>query len=279
MSCRRMSIFAITLLATAVFLMPVESRGQTAPSVPEVTPATTAPAPPPSTWSLSLGLTYSDTRGNSEVEASGGSFSFSGSTAWWTVNTQITTARTSSGDSLLAESYNASLFAMHKLSARLSAGAMVLADRGEPQGIDLRGVGGVGVLWAVVARPERSFNLIAGAGAEAEDFTFGPGSTHPILHLATQGSLQVGPAGKFAHDIGFIFDTEETDNYRVIADASLQAPITHWLALQLTYSLQYDNLPPLPTLKKTDTILAAGLTLTFGSSQKAAPGGSRSGAL
>ncbi|MBW2058106.1 MAG: DUF481 domain-containing protein [Deltaproteobacteria bacterium] len=68
---------------------------------------------------------------------------------------------------------------------------------------------------------------------------------------------------KFSQSLEFLYDFEESDNYKIVSETAFVSALSNYLSLKVAYKVRYNNRPRPSTLDKTDTILGAALVVTF----------------
>ena len=68
---------------------------------------------------------------------------------------------------------------------------------------------------------------------------------------------------KFSQSLEFLYDFENSDNYRLNSETALLSSLSDYLSLKTSYVIKYDNEPVPSTLDDTDTILAIALVVNF----------------
>jgi putative salt-induced outer membrane protein YdiY len=73
----------------------------------------------------------------------------------------------------------------------------------------------------------------------------------------------LGKNMEFAAVLFYQPNVKEFDDYMLIFNTSLEAKLLEKLSLKLTYSYDYESMPALETIKKTDTSFITSLVLNF----------------
>jgi putative salt-induced outer membrane protein len=68
---------------------------------------------------------------------------------------------------------------------------------------------------------------------------------------------------KFSQSLEFLYDFEDSDNYKVNSETAVLSSLSDYLSLKTSYVIKYDNEPVPKTLDDTDTILAVALVVNF----------------
>ena len=68
---------------------------------------------------------------------------------------------------------------------------------------------------------------------------------------------------KFSQSLEFLYDFEDSNNYRLNSETALSSSLSDYLSLKTSYVIKYDNQPVPKTLNDTDTILALALVVNF----------------
>ena len=269
---------AAALVLTAIVCPPAMSAAQTPATTPATTPppassspSTVKPATPPP-WSLSVNVNYSNTGGNTDVGTAGGGLSYSRTSGPWSVTGQANGSRSTNQGAVIAENYLGDLVAQRRLSSLLAAAFLAQAYKNPFQKVDLDLIGGVGLIWAVLDRQKWAASVTTGVGWDHTQYIEDlPTESYPVLELQLASRLALTSSTSTSLLVIYYSDASETENYRLTANANLQAAITRRLSLQMAYQYQFDNTPALQGISQKDWSLTTGLVLNFGAAVQATP--------
>lgn len=68
---------------------------------------------------------------------------------------------------------------------------------------------------------------------------------------------------RFSQSLEFLYDFEDSENYRVNSETALISALSDYLSLKASYEIKHDNKPVPSTLEETDTILSVTLVVNF----------------
>jgi putative salt-induced outer membrane protein len=68
---------------------------------------------------------------------------------------------------------------------------------------------------------------------------------------------------RFSQSLEFLYDFEDSENYRVNSETALISALSDYLSLKASYEIRHDNKPVPSTIEETDTILSVTLVVNF----------------
>jgi putative salt-induced outer membrane protein YdiY len=68
---------------------------------------------------------------------------------------------------------------------------------------------------------------------------------------------------KFSQGLEYLQSLKESDTWKLISETALITSLTDILALKIAYTVFYNNDPRPSALKKTDTIFATSMVISF----------------
>jgi putative salt-induced outer membrane protein len=68
---------------------------------------------------------------------------------------------------------------------------------------------------------------------------------------------------RFSQSLEFLYDFEDSENYRVNSETALISALSDYLSLKASYEIKHDNKPVPSTLEETDTILSVTVVVNF----------------
>jgi len=211
-------------------------------------------------WSFSLGLSYLATSGNSDSQTGGLDLSYKRSFDPWGLEVTGSYLKAEADGVDTADRTFLGVRGTRALSATWSlfAGASALKD--EFAGLDSRLVVDGGVTYTAIADDVQTLSFDLGLAWNSEDFVDG----HSTDYLAGVAGLaytrKLSATASLAEKLVFTPSLEESDDWRVSSDLSLEAAISAKLAVKLGFLYLYDNVP-VAGFKKTDTKSSASLVV------------------
>lgn len=167
-----------------------------------------------------------------------------------------------SQDSTTASAFNVGARVDRILSSRVSAFAGGNWQRNRFAGIARRFEEMLGLAVQLMARERDQVSVEAGASFNQQRSTTG----------LTDNFVAARAAGAYKHLLTekafvqqlaeFLPNLETGKDFRINSETSLVAPISTAIALKVSYTIHFDNLPE-PGFRKTDRILATGVQVTY----------------
>ena len=153
-----------------------------------------------------------------------------------------------------------------RIDFRLSDGieAFLLAgwDRNHFSGIDRRFEEGIGLAFRVTGEGPALVELEIGAGATQQENTQGASTTFATGRAATRYRQSFTEKAFFQQTVEFLPNLENSDDYRVVAESSLVAPLVARLSVKASFLLKYDNFPEFG-FERTDRTITTGLQFSL----------------
>jgi putative salt-induced outer membrane protein len=164
-----------------------------------------------------------------------------------------------------------------KLSDRSYVFGFTNFDFDEFLRLDLRFVPGGGFGYNLIKSERTTFDLFGGISYNKEIFDVTPAPTaavpEPEYTTRTRDSIEgfVGEEWRFKMNSRTSFfekavlypNFSESGEFRLNLDAGVSTALSKYLSWNLTYSSRYLSNPPLPGIKKNDTLLSTGIRFTF----------------
>jgi putative salt-induced outer membrane protein len=227
----------------------------------------TAAAPPAKqapTWDLKLGLSYLATTGNADTSSSGVDASYNKVWKLWSLETTAAAVRATRNDIETAESTNAQLRSRRKISEHLQMTAGLRGETNRFAGLDLRTILDSSLSWSVRDTPAWRLRTLWGLSWTTED----PRGDRPRRSsvgglVQLQSMVRISEGSELNSQVTAWPDLESSEDYRINANAALQAALNRHLALRLGYDVKYDN-EPIRGFQRTDTTSTASLVVQLG---------------
>ncbi len=161
-----------------------------------------------------------------------------------------------------AEQFRAGGRADYALSARLAVYGRAGWDRNQFAGINRRFEEGVGLAFKVVEAPRTEFAVEGGLGATQQVNT-SEESTNFLTGRAAGRFRQLLSEKAFVQQLlEFVPSFDQSEDYRILSETSLVAPLSSAIALKVSYVVRFDNLPE-PGFRKSDRVLTTGIQLNW----------------
>lgn len=226
--------------------------------------AAAPPAKPAPTWDLKLGLSYLATTGNADTSSSGIDASYHKEWKLWSLETTAGAVRATRNDVETAESANTQLRGRRKISEHLQMTAGLRGERNRFAGVDLRTILDSSLSWAVRDTPAWRLRTLWGLSWTMED----PSGDRPRRDsvgglVQLQSTVKISEGSELNSQVTAWPGLESSEDYRINANAGLQAALNRHLAIRLGYDVKYDN-EPVRGFQRTDTTSTASLVLQLG---------------
>lgn len=161
-----------------------------------------------------------------------------------------------------AEQFQAGVRADYSLSARVALYGRAGWDRNQFAGINRRFEEGVGLAVKLVARERDELSVEAGMGATQQVNTSDESSNYLAGRAAALYRHTLKEKAFVQQALEFTPNFDVSEDYRLLSETSLVAPLSSAIALKVAYVVRLDNLPE-PGFKKTDRILTTGVQLNW----------------
>lgn len=222
------------------------------------------PAEPAPTWDLKLGLSYLATTGNADTSSSGVDVSYHKEWKLWSVESTAGAVRATRNDVETAESFNTQLRGRRKISEHLQMTAGLRGERNRFAGVDLRSIVDSSLSWAVRDTPAWRLRTLWGLSWTMED----PSGDRPRRDsvgglVQLQSTVKISEGSELNSQVTAWPGLESSEDYRLNANAALQAALNRHLAIRLGYDLKYDN-EPVRGFERADTTSTASLVVQLG---------------
>ncbi|MEM8931001.1 MAG: DUF481 domain-containing protein [Acidobacteriota bacterium] len=243
-----LSIFALAGLLVLASL-PVAAE--------EAEPATEEPP-----WSVSLGLSYLATSGNSDTETAGLAFEAERTPDPWGMTVKANFDRAEENDNLTAERYLLGIRGTRTLGERWDAFVGVSAEQDEFSGIDLRTLIEAGGVYHALTGPTHVLDVDLGLTWTDEDRLAPAPDVDSIGALAgLTYTWAISETASFSQRLIVYPNFDESDDWRLESDTAITTSLNERFALQFGYSLRHRNLP-IGTNDDTDTTTKVSLVWT-----------------
>jgi len=246
-------------MRTGCVIAAVMALGLPWPAASQEKPA----AEKPPAWDLKLGFSYLATSGNTDTSSAGFDARYVQDGKDWGLEATAAAVRATRNDRETAESYNAQLRGRHKLDGmELTFG--LRGERNRFAGIDSRTILDTSLLRPLFQSATWKLQSLTGLSWTRED----PRGSQPfqdslggLLQLQTNGKLS--PTSELTGLATWYPDLEDSEDYRLNGQVSLQAQLNRHLGVRLACDVKYDN-EPVRGFRRTDTSSTASLVVQLG---------------
>lgn len=225
--------------------------------------AAAEPAKPPA-WDLKLGFSYLATTGNADTSSAGFDARYVQEWPGWGLEATAAAVRATRNEKETAEHFNSQVRGRRKLGDGTELTLGLRGERNRFAGIDARTLFDTSLLRPLVQTPEWRVQSLTGVSWTRED----PLGDRPerenlggLFQLQATGKLS--PTAELTGQTTWFPDLEESDDYRLHGQVSLQAALNKHLGLRVGYDLKYDN-EPVHGFNRMDTSTTASLVVQLG---------------
>lgn len=221
------------------------------------------PVKPPA-WDLKLGFSYLATTGNADTSSAGFDARYVQEWPGWGLEATAAAVRATRNDKETAEHYNSQVRGRRKLGDGTELTFGLRGERNRFAGIDARTLLDTSLLQPLIQFPYWKVHSLTGVSWTRED----PLGDRPerdnvggLVQLQATGKLS--PTAELAGQTTWFPDLEESDDYRLHGQVSVQAALNKHLGLRVGYDLKYDN-EPVRGFRRMDTSTTASLVVQLG---------------
>lgn len=221
------------------------------------------PAKPPA-WDLKLGFSYLATSGNAETSSAGFDARYVQEWPGWGLEATAAAVRATRDERETVENYNVQTRGRRKLDDGTELTLGLRGERNRFAGIDARTLLDTSLLRPLFQSPEWKVQSLTGISWTWEDpLEDRPenGNLGGLVQLQATGKLS--PTAELTGQTTWLPDLEESDDYRLHGQVSVQAALNKHLGLRVGYDVKYDN-EPVRGFQRTDTSTTASLVLQLG---------------
>ncbi len=237
------------------------------PVIPPALPAAAQVAAPPTAtlprWRAPFDLGYVMTTGNSRVRTLNVGEQVGFNPGQWRFSQTFSIVNGYTNDSETVSTIKAGLRADYAVGTRFRLFALGTFTRDRFAGVARRFEEAAGLAYGVLTGPVNVLDVEAGAGRTQQTSTADSTLQYWVSRLALHYKLNFTSRAFFEQKAELLEDLQSTKNYLVNTESSVVAPVLSNVGLKVGYVVRYANEPPTPGVKKTDTILSAGLQLVF----------------
>ena len=129
-------------------------------------------------------------------------------------------------------------------------------------GIEGQEIAEAGGIYKLLTGPRHSLSVSAGFAYTWEQRLIPPDLNFAGASAGFAYGWKISPTAEFTEEFNYLYDFEDSSDWRVNNAVSVSASITKVLALKLSHQLVYLN-SPVPGKKSTDTTVLATLVAKF----------------
>ena len=212
-------------------------------------------------WRSSIGLSFLATSGNSETETLGVEFTYERDPTPWGYSVRASYARAEENSVTTTERTFLGIRGERKLNERWNVFAGVNAERDRFAGFDSRLIVESGGEYKALLGPTHTLSFDAGLTWTSEDL--GPESTDSVGGLfGLTYQWKISETASIKERLVYYPNFDESDDWRLTSETSLEASLTKRLAVKLGYLVRYDNLPVVG-FDDTDTTAQVSLVVNL----------------
>jgi putative salt-induced outer membrane protein YdiY len=258
------------ILAVPVAALLVATVGRAQDAAPPVAPtlpaaAEVAPVPktPPPLWRTELDLGYVSAAGNANVRTLNVAEQVAFAPGLWRFSQVFSIVNGYTDGAQTVNTLKAGLRADYAVGTRFRL--FVLGDFTQDRfaGIARRFEEATGLAYVICTGPTNVLDAEVGLGRNQQTAAGGPMTQYWVSRLASHYRLNFTSRAYFEQRVEALTDLANAKNLLVNTESALVAPVSTNVGLKLGYTVRFANEPPDPNLKKTDTVLSAGLQLLF----------------
>jgi putative salt-induced outer membrane protein YdiY len=128
-------------------------------------------------------------------------------------------------------------------------------------GFDYRASAGAGFGLDILKEAPHTLKILAAIKYNMEDYAVSPDRTdeYGAANTAAKYSWKIRENVTFTCDVDYLVSVKDTQKYFANAALGLQVAISKILSLGISYTVNYQNLPPAEHIKRTDTAFLTSL--------------------
>ena len=211
---------------------------------------------------LSLGLSYLATTGNSSSQTGGLDLQFKHTFDPWGLEATVNWLRAEDHGVVTAKKLYGGVRGTRKLGGDLGLFLSASALQDTFAGLDPRLLVAGGVTYALLKGPEHELAFDAGL-TWTRDTLVGDGSTSYAGGIAAaRYGWNITKTSKFTEHFAFYPSFQQGSDWRIESTTGLQAAVSSTVALKLSYAFRYAN-RPVAGFGKTDTQTTASLVVNL----------------
>ena len=211
-------------------------------------------------WEFSLGLSYLATSGNSDSQTGGLDLSYKRKFDPWGLEVNGSYLKAEANGVDTADRTALGVRGTRTISEQWGVFVGASALRDEFAGLDSRYVVDGGVTYKAIANDTHTLTFDLGVAWNSENFVDGASTDYMSGLAGLAYTRKLSETATLAEKLVLMPSFEESDDWRLSSDLSLEAAISAKLAVKLGFLYLYDNVP-VAGFKKTDTKSSASLVI------------------
>jgi len=216
-------------------------------------------------WQRNIRISYASSSGNSESETFAGRFklSFEGKTNRGYFNTEYYLDR--DDDKETENKLDIDGRWEHLIADRTFLFTNTHFKRDKMAGHEYRIYGGPGIGYDIIRTPTSHLKGLVSINYDYEKYTNNTGLTYSSAmgKFSTIYSIHILENLIFKEDIDYTISFENSDRYFFDSESAIQVKINNYLALELSYKIEYQNVTKAKNIEHTDRKLLASLVVNF----------------
>jgi putative salt-induced outer membrane protein len=216
-------------------------------------------------WKTQLGLSYVNTAGNSQTQTLSTKLGVDGSGLGnrYALTSNYVLAKSDGKEN--ANKWNSELRAERVFTGRLFGFIAVTHLIDKYSGYNYRISVGPGLGIDLIKQEKQTLKGMASAMYYYDNYAVEglKSDKYPTAKAALDFEKKLTETAQFKAKGDYLVSLEDSERYFITADVSLQVTISSNLAVGLGYQVAYQNLPPGPGIKKTDTTFLSSLVLNW----------------
>jgi putative salt-induced outer membrane protein YdiY len=225
-------------------------------------PALSAEDAPKSPWSGSAELSYVATDGNTDTQTVGFGGELHYKPGVWSWDLKASYVESESDGVTNAERTTLLAGASRTINSRLDYYARVGYLANEFAGIDSNWSGETGLSYKLLTGEEHVLDVGGGVGYTAEERTTGEDREFATGSAFGRYKWKFSKTAELAEEATFLYDFEDSDNWRFMNSLSVSAAINSLFTLKAYYNVVHLN-DPVPGFEETDGTTGLSLVAKF----------------
>ena len=207
---------------------------------------------------------FANTSGNSDITTVTGGQTISYTAGHFVLSQAFDVLFNQTDDSTTAEAYKGNVRGDRFFGSaeRLSVFLDLRGSRNRFAGISRRAEQALGVAYDVV-KTEKNIVAVEGAATLVQQRgTNGVDNNFPAALVGARYRHHFTPDATFTVKGEYIPNLERSNDYRLIGEAKILAPLSGKIAIAFSYMVRFDNVPE-PGFQKTDKFLTSGIQISL----------------
>jgi putative salt-induced outer membrane protein len=217
---------------------------------------------PTGPWSGSGELSFISTSGNTDTQSLGVGFEITYKPGVWTTEAKANYLRAETDGDLTAEKLTALLGLRRSLTERFDLYARTTYLSNEFAGLNSTWGLEAGGLYKALTGDRHFLDLSGCLGYTSEDRISEEDRDFAMATVGAKYKWQISKSSDLANDFNYVYDFDDSDNWRLANTTALTTAINSILSLKVSYALTYLNEPAVG-FEKRDTTSSVALVAKF----------------